>query len=201
MEPIEAVENTLLVSPLQTLDSSPHYLSDPISFAASKTLKTLRIVLVSPLFDPPYEGTSRGISHTGRWDEVQRLLTYVYVQATKVAQELDRVLMDIDVLLQAGRESVPESVGADAQRIFRGAYFPSRYQECGITEQPEQCHYQVGMKMACRTYRSLSRIGRTTPIGWNQHPTNPMRSQNVILHIRHYILQKAAFQAYSRSLH
>ena len=119
MDAIETVENTLLISPLQTLESSPHHLSHPISFAASKTLKNLRIVLVSHLFDSPSE-LSRGVSHTEQWDEVQRLLTYVYVQATKVAQELDRVLMDIDVLLHAQDEPIPEHIGASVHRIFRG---------------------------------------------------------------------------------
>lgn len=120
----EVFESTLLIAPLQTLESSPHYLSSPISVAASKTLKRLRIVLISSLFDAPSEQpstSSRGVSRTDRWDEVQRLLTYVYVQATKVAQELGRILMDVDVLLQAESETVAEALGQDAHRIFRGA--------------------------------------------------------------------------------
>lgn len=120
MEAIEAVERSLLISQLRTLDSSPHHLSSPISYAATRTLKQLRIVLVSPLFNSPSE---QGVSRTERWDDVQRLLTYVYVQATKVAQELGRVLMDVDVLLQAESEFVPESLGSDAQRIYQGESF------------------------------------------------------------------------------
>ncbi|THH30359.1 hypothetical protein EUX98_g3817 [Antrodiella citrinella] len=119
MDATEPVESTLLICPLETLDSSPHHLSSPISLAASKTLRHLRIVLVSPLFEAPSEGSSRGVSHTERWDGVQRLLTYVYVQATKVAQELGRVLMDIDVLLYAESEIVPAFIGTDARYIFR----------------------------------------------------------------------------------
>jgi len=122
MDAVQVVENTLLICPLETLNSPPHHLSSPITLAASKTLKQLRIVLVSPLFDTPSEGSSslkKGVSHTERWDEVQRLLTYVYVQATKVAQELDRMLMDIDVLLHAESEVVPTFIGSDARYIFR----------------------------------------------------------------------------------
>lgn len=139
-ESIPSVGRTLFISPLKTLDHSPHHLSTPISLAASKTLNQLRIILVSPLFDSPVEGPSRtrGVSHTEQWDEVQRLLTYVYVQATKVAQELGRVLMDIDVLLQGEKEPIPDFLGAEAERIFRGVYDPTMclqpvYDSCSIT--------------------------------------------------------------------
>lgn len=133
MSSTEPVDNTLLISPLETLSSSPHFLSSPISFAASKTLKHLRIVLVSGLFDSPSKG---GVSRTEKWDEVQRLLTYVYVQATKVAQELGRVLMDIDVLLQAKSEPLEEDLVSDAQRIFRSEHILSIIvEDCGSKSQ------------------------------------------------------------------
>ena len=60
-----------------------------------------------------------GASRAGSWDEVQRLLTYVYVQATKVAQDLDRVLMEVDVLLKGFDEDLPEELGTGMEVAFR----------------------------------------------------------------------------------
>ena len=51
--------------------------------------------------------------------DVQRLLTYVYVAATRVAQELDRILLDVDVLLKGLDDELPEGFGKDMQIMFR----------------------------------------------------------------------------------
>ena len=53
------------------------------------------------------------------WDDVQRLLTYVYVTATRVAQALDRILLDVDVLLKGLDDELPEGFGKDMQIVFR----------------------------------------------------------------------------------
>ncbi|KAJ8472668.1 hypothetical protein ONZ45_g16571 [Pleurotus djamor] len=86
-------KQTLLFASLKDL-STPHFLSTLISDAAASTLDRLLIVLVLP---PQAQDTS----HTKQWNAVQRILTFVYVQATKVAQDADRVLMSIDVVLKA----------------------------------------------------------------------------------------------------
>ncbi|KAI0763683.1 hypothetical protein BC629DRAFT_1543037 [Irpex lacteus] len=97
----------------------PHTLSSPIAIAASKTTQQLRIVLISPSFDKENAESPSAAVGTKRWDAVQRTLTYVYVQAMKVAQEMDRILMDVDVLLKGERETINEQITADAEVIYR----------------------------------------------------------------------------------
>ena len=117
---VQCTDKSVLYARLAAIEHVPHYLARPIALAASKTRRQLRIVLVSPLFDPgrPREQSALG---TTRWDQVQSVLTYVYVQATKVAQEMGKILMDVDVLLRGENESLPESVTADVHVAFRGA--------------------------------------------------------------------------------
>jgi pantetheine-phosphate adenylyltransferase len=59
------------------------------------------------------------VSHTECWDDIQRLLTYVYVQATAVAQELDKVLLQVDVLLRGFDEDFCEDFGKDFEVVIR----------------------------------------------------------------------------------
>ncbi|KAI6022730.1 hypothetical protein EDC04DRAFT_2869680 [Pisolithus marmoratus] len=75
--------------------------------------EALVIVLLSPLFESPGKSLVAPISRTERWDDVQRLLTYVYVQATKVAQDNGRILMDVSVLLRGGERPLPADWAAD----------------------------------------------------------------------------------------
>lgn len=110
---------TYLLARLDSVDVVPHFLSGPISSATRITLGQLRIVLVSPLFDTRDSTEGPSALGTTRWDNVQSILTYVYVQATKVAQELNRILMDIDVLLLGQNDTLPESVTTDAQLLCR----------------------------------------------------------------------------------
>ena len=117
-EDIDLVDKSVLYARLDTVDYVPHFLSFPVSVATAKTVKQLRIVLISSLFDADRDGPSA--LGTTRWDEVQSILTYVYVQATKVAQEMGKILMDIDVLLKGENEPVPEPVHTDVHVIFRG---------------------------------------------------------------------------------
>ena len=122
-EEIPVVDHALLLAPIKTIETTPHHLATSIAIAAAKTREHLRIVLVSSLFDSPVaEGQTviKGISRTTKWDEVQRLLTYVYVQATKKAQEMDKVLMEIDVLLEGENDTLPEYLSTEIQQIFRG---------------------------------------------------------------------------------
>ena len=100
------LKKSLLVATLDSLET-PHYLSPAISSAAAATTDSLVIVLLSPLFDL--------VSRTQQWDDVQRILAHVYVQATKVAQDNGRILMDVSVLLL---ESFPPHLAAEADQCF-----------------------------------------------------------------------------------
>ncbi|KAG6916597.1 hypothetical protein DXG01_006154 [Tephrocybe rancida] len=116
-------DSALLLATVSSLDP-PHFLAPVIAAAASTTLEHLTIVLFSRHFNNPRttsSGTFRGVSRTERFDDVCRFLTYVYVQATSVAQSLDKVLMEIDVLLLGIDEDVPFTVGEDADVVFRVA--------------------------------------------------------------------------------
>ncbi|TFK92298.1 Nucleotidylyl transferase [Polyporus arcularius HHB13444] len=137
------VRRTVLLTTVHNLHDTPNFLASPISTAARKTTEALEIVILSPFFNPPPESDSPssrptassssrpdvqqlaqlgpdapGISRTAYWDDVQRLLTFVYVQATKVAQDMGKILLDIDVLLKGTAEPFPEQIVRDAERIF-----------------------------------------------------------------------------------
>ena len=97
-----AYDAVLVLATLYDLD--PHFLGPVISKAASSARNRVTVVLLSPYFDAlassqPSESNPNS-SHTELWDDMQKLLTVVYVQATSVAQVLDRVLMDVEVLLR-----------------------------------------------------------------------------------------------------
>ncbi|EPQ58000.1 Nucleotidylyl transferase [Gloeophyllum trabeum ATCC 11539] len=116
-------DHAVLIGLLESFEAA-HSLGPAISLATTRTRKRLLIVLVSELFNP-FDGTAEhGVSPTSAWDNVQRLLTYVYVQATKTAQDHDRVLMDVDVLLKGTHDHLPEASGDGMQRLFRVAGDP-----------------------------------------------------------------------------
>ncbi|KAJ7063422.1 hypothetical protein C8F01DRAFT_1250969 [Mycena amicta] len=83
----------------------PVFLSSPIAHAAQHAQNRLTIILVSASFD---------IS----WHSIQQLLTFAYIQATKVAQDMNRILMQIDVLLHTPNTPLPDSV-AHPEIVFR----------------------------------------------------------------------------------
>ena len=127
----EIVDNALLLASLSSLNT-PQYLSPAITSAAAATRSRLTIVLFSRFFNRvPGEDAatdnridypaSRGISHTERWDDVQRLLTFVYVQAYKTAQEMNKVLMDIDILLRGLDEVIQEDLADGIDVVFRAS--------------------------------------------------------------------------------
>ncbi|KAJ7775001.1 hypothetical protein B0H16DRAFT_1509174 [Mycena metata] len=103
------VDSSLLHASLSSL-SVPHFLAPAVVQAAQRTRNQLLIILVAELFDPAH-----AVSH---WNDVQQLLTFVYVQATKVAQDMGRLLMQIDVLLLAPHEPLPDAVVAP-DLVFR----------------------------------------------------------------------------------
>jgi pantetheine-phosphate adenylyltransferase len=112
----------VLFARLNDIDRPPHRLAAPIAAAATSTVQQLRIVLISPIFDPENIECHSAAIGTKRWDVVQSTLTYVYVQATKVAQETGRILMDVDVLLKGERESISNSCTVDTEVIYRSKY-------------------------------------------------------------------------------
>jgi hypothetical protein len=137
------VDNTLLLATLPSLET-PHFLGPIVATAASATRHSLRIVLFSRLFNDPEPGSSRSPSRDGRnqsvspsrssislrskgvsriksWDDILKLLTYVYVQATSVAQAQDKLLLSVDVLLQGNDHDLPDAVAKDANIVFRVA--------------------------------------------------------------------------------
>jgi len=115
---LEPVRRSALLASIDDLSQPPAFLSTAIWTATRQTTANLRIVLFSPLFDGQPGAEQSDFSHTGHWDEVQRLLTYVYVQATKVSQDMGRVLMDIDVLLKGTQEEILEQLTAGSERIY-----------------------------------------------------------------------------------
>lgn len=128
---LDDVCRAALIARVYDLHQPPTYLSRPISAAARHTTENLRIILFSPLFNQDTLFSTEQItgaedkseprfSPAGHWDDVQRLLTYVYVQATKVAQDLNRVLADVDVLLKAPKASFDWELTRDAERIYTG---------------------------------------------------------------------------------
>ncbi|KAF8621518.1 hypothetical protein AX15_007747 [Amanita polypyramis BW_CC] len=125
----EIVDNALLLASLSSL-TTPQYLSSAITSAAAATRSRLVIVLFSRFFNrsPGEDATvdnqvdylaSHGISHTERWDDVQRLLTFIYVQASKTAHEMNKVLMDIDILLRGLDEVVLEDLADGIDVVFK----------------------------------------------------------------------------------
>ncbi|PIL24238.1 hypothetical protein GSI_13991 [Ganoderma sinense ZZ0214-1] len=147
---LEDVKRTVVLTTVQNLHDSPHFLATAVTIAATTTTEVLQVIVLSPLFNPPSDAPpsstpaqsdapseedtgaearpaahgaweAPGISRTAYFEDVQRLLTFVYVQATKVAQDLDRVLLDIDVLLKgtgAAADAFPDDIVRGAGRIF-----------------------------------------------------------------------------------
>lgn len=138
----DSVERSVLLATLPTLDP-PYFLAPAIATAARCTTEHLSIVLYSRHFnsggtprnrprsisprrqrvlqddEPSISSMDAPVSHVALWDDVQRLLTCVYVAATRVSQELDRILLDVEVLLKGLDEELPEGFGKDMQIMFR----------------------------------------------------------------------------------
>ncbi|KAF9246458.1 hypothetical protein BU15DRAFT_70545 [Melanogaster broomeanus] len=120
------IQKSLLLATLDSLDT-PHHLAPAIASATAATSETLIIVLLSEHFELPRAVECSDlvplpriyVSRTEIWDEVQRLLTYVYVQATKIAQDNDKVLMDITVLLKDTLQANSPDIAAGMDMCFR----------------------------------------------------------------------------------
>jgi len=120
----EIVNNALLLATLPNL-SVPHFLTQVIAGATTHTRNRLVIVLFSRHFNTVHSALPltfpeiQGLSHTKSWDPVQRILTFTYVQATKVAWEVNKIQMQVDVLLKGLNEDLDQDLGSDMDIVFR----------------------------------------------------------------------------------
>lgn len=87
--------HTILILPVSDLSEYRHF-GPWIDLAATQTSERLLVFLVSPLFESVNEEDD-----TFQWKDLERLLSFVYTRASKVAIKLDRVLMNIDVVLHS----------------------------------------------------------------------------------------------------
>lgn len=94
--------------------SIPKHLVEIINDAVRLTLDRLTIILVSDLFDL---GNS-SVSRTQTWSEVQTMLTFVYIQASKAAQALDKILLEIDVLLKGVEGTLPSDLADSVDVLY-----------------------------------------------------------------------------------
>jgi hypothetical protein len=179
--PVSEIQRSVLVAGLDDL-SVPHHLSGAIGSAARCTHKHLTILFVSKLFGNPHltaeaESDKGYISHTRTWNEIQNLLTFTYVQATKVAQELGRVLLEIDVLLKGVDETLPDDFadnvdclyhvyhGKSKHVLFR-LYFDVLVRRHTFATTTSTAIHQTGDCYICRKGTFLQRSDTTTTTPW-----------------------------------
>lgn len=111
---MSGIKRTVLLAHLQDIDV-PHHLGPAIVSVTTATAEALVIVLVSQLFHTSGSTSNR----VQQWDRVQSLLTYVYVKATKAAQDLGKVLLDISVVLKDPSQSLPNNFWNGVDMCFR----------------------------------------------------------------------------------
>ncbi|PPQ91402.1 hypothetical protein CVT25_014290 [Psilocybe cyanescens] len=122
----EIVDDAILLATLPNL-STPLFLAPVITWATTHTKNRLIIVLFSRHFNVHYPekkdyltfSENQALSRTESWDAVQRILTFTYVQATKAAQEMNKVFMDIDVLLRGLNQDFDLDSGLKLDICFR----------------------------------------------------------------------------------
>jgi hypothetical protein len=117
------VNNALLLATLPNL-FVPHFLTQVIAGATTQARNRLVIVFFSRHFNTRSAHSLtvpeiQGLSHTKSWDSVQRILTFTYVQATKVAWEANKIQMQVDVLLKGLNEDLDQDLGKDMDIVFR----------------------------------------------------------------------------------
>jgi len=117
---------SILIANLPSL-SDYHVLESAIRNATRSTKDRLIIILHSPAF------ANQEVPRAG-WFETQRLLTWTYVESTAVAKDMDKVLLDTDVLLRPPHTQAVEATTdedlvkkADALYVFKngGSRIPS----------------------------------------------------------------------------
>lgn len=106
-------DNAFSASILITNLSSPsdyHVLESAIRNATRSTKDRLTVILHSPAF------ANQGDPNTD-WFGIQRLLTWTYVESTAVAQDMDKVLLDTDILLRPPRVPAAEGSMEDEELV------------------------------------------------------------------------------------
>lgn len=86
-------------------------LAESIAKAVRETIDQVTIFILSERFAPT--GT-----HKPSWSEVQDLLTSLYILASKEAQSLDKVLLDINVVLKSRKEPYPVDLPEEARWYY-----------------------------------------------------------------------------------
>jgi hypothetical protein len=113
---------SILLATLPSL-APPRFLESVIAHAASHSSTRLVIVLFSRHFNVNARSLTvselQAVSHTRCWDIVQRILTFTYVQATKVAWQANNILMPIDVLLKGFNEDLDPALGIGMDVCYR----------------------------------------------------------------------------------
>lgn len=98
----------LIANLLSPLDY--HHLESAIRNATRSTKDRLVIILHSPAF-------SNGGAPKANWFEIQRLLAWTYVESTAVAQDMDKILLDTDVLLRPSHTPATEGTVEDEELV------------------------------------------------------------------------------------
>jgi hypothetical protein len=112
-QPYMSKDNIYSASVLIANLSSPsdyHILESAIQNATRSTKDRLVIILHSPAF------ANQEVPRAN-WFEIQRLLTWVYVKSTAVAQDMDKVLLDTDVLLRPPHTPTVEGTTKDGDLL------------------------------------------------------------------------------------
>jgi len=99
--------SSILIANLQS-PSDYHVLESAIRNATRSTRDRLVVILHSPTFTNQEESRAN-------WFELQRLLTWTYVESTAVAQAMDKVLLDTDILLRPPPISAAEGSTEDQE--------------------------------------------------------------------------------------
>jgi pantetheine-phosphate adenylyltransferase len=113
---------SILLATLPSL-APPRFLESVIAYAVSHSSNRLVIVLFSRHFNVNAHSCTvselQAVSHTRCWDIVQRILTFTYMQATKVAWQANKQLMSIDVLLKGFNEDLDPALGLGMDVCYR----------------------------------------------------------------------------------
>ncbi|KAF8510995.1 hypothetical protein BU17DRAFT_54918 [Hysterangium stoloniferum] len=122
-EPNNDLNKALLVLNIHDIEQLD-VISAPITTAAKRTRSRLLIAVFHPSFDEP--------SGTRSWAPVQKLLTHAYVQATGIAQQLDKILMKVDIILLGVRTAATDPPVDDWEMVFytgdvNGSHIPKAW--------------------------------------------------------------------------
>ena len=110
--PTTQLARSILVVHLASL-RDVHRFTEAIKTATEQTSERLLIILICDALNE-----DRHLNNVAAWDDVQGLLTFVYVEATRVAQDADRILMDVNVLLRGLDKDITIDQEEGWQHVF-----------------------------------------------------------------------------------